>query len=122
MKVSYTRFDNNSDKWNTIDEILDAVHDIPIEDHLGYKVEFPEGIYRETLSGSGITTVEHAGLDRKPLRTARLVIWQKMQEKITEINSFKDGPRKYTAKKILNDKCEGIHGSLIKWILNKNGI
>lgn len=106
-------------KWDDTEEILDACHDVPIENHLCYKVEIPEGVYRDALTGRGITTVEHTELDRPPLRLARLKIWHAMIEKIREIKSSDAEPKKHTAKKILVDKCNGHHGSLIKWLLQE---
>lgn len=104
-------------KWDAKNKILDAVNDVPIKKHLGYRVEMPEGVFRETLTKRGITTENHTDLNRKSLRIARLKIWHSIIKRIQEINSFGDGPRAHTAKKILIEKCKGIHGSLIKWIL-----
>lgn len=106
-------------KWDYEHEILDAVVDVPIEEHLGYKVEFPEGIFRETLSNRGITTKEHADLNRKSLRLARLKLYGPIQEKIQEIISLGGDPKSNTAKEILIEKCKGQHGSLVKWLLKK---
>ena len=108
---------NKGKKWDTVNEILDAVNDIPIEKHLGYKVEFPEGIYIETLSERGITTEKHTDLNRKPLRIARLKIWGSIKNSIDKINISRNDPPTHTAKQILFNKCSGMHGSLIAWAL-----
>lgn len=104
-------------KWDAKNEILDAVNDVPIKKHLGYKVEVPEGVFRETLTKRGITTKRHTDLNRESLRIARLKIWHSIIEAIKEINSLGDDPRVHTAKEILIEKCGGVHGSLIEWIL-----
>lgn len=110
---------NKGTKWDDTEEILDAFHDVPIEEHLGYRVEIPEGVYRDTSSGRGITTEEHADLNRPSLRLARLKIWHPMLEKIKEIKLSENEAKKHTAIRILNDKCKGQHGSLIKWLLQE---
>lgn len=108
---------NKLNKWDAENEILDAVNDIPIEEHLGYRIEIPEGVYRETFTPRGITTVNHADLDREDLRSPRIEIWKKTIDSIKEIQSFGNDSKVYTAKKILIEKCNGKHGSLIKWVL-----
>lgn len=113
---------NKGKKWNKENEILDPVVDIPIEEHLGYRVEIPEGVYRETISDQGFTTVEHADLDRPSLRRIRIEIWKTTIDVIREINTFGNSPRAETSKKILIEKCKGKHGSLIRWILKEWGV
>jgi uncharacterized protein (TIGR02646 family) len=114
----------NNSKRNQYDEkfpILDATKDI-IEEHLGYKLDEINGVYRETLSKRGNTTVEHADLDRPPLRKARLGIWISAANAIQDINRriSQDDPRANTALRMLRDKCSHEHGSLIKFLINQN--
>jgi len=113
----------NTHKGNKYDEnepILDAaVNDI--EQHLGYKLK-PKGVYRETKSHRGITTVEHADLDRPTLLKARLKIWVETVDAINDIRKLGNDPRVYTAKKALRDTYEGEHGSLIKYLMIDHGV
>lgn len=109
----------NGHKGNNYDEnepILDAVDD-DIEQHLGYKLTPTNAVYRETLSNRGITTVEHADLDRPSLREARRRIWVTAENSIKEIRKLGNDPKAYTAKKALRDTCKGEHGSLIKYLM-----
>ena len=111
----------NGKKGKQYDEkypILDPTVD-DIETHLGYKLDPTNGVYRETLSKRGITTVEHADLDRNSLRIARRKIWHICWETIEEIRKLGDAPKAYTAKKMLRDQCEGEHGSLIQYLMDK---
>lgn len=114
----------NISKGNQYDEnfpILDATKD-KIKEHLGYDLDEVDGVYRNTLSRRGITTVEHTDLDRLPLRTARLRIWNTAMKAIQEINRRKsqDDAQAYTALKMLKDKCSREHGSLIEYLINQN--
>ncbi|OGR04903.1 MAG: hypothetical protein A2511_02065 [Deltaproteobacteria bacterium RIFOXYD12_FULL_50_9] len=110
------------DKYDVNSPILDSVADLPIKTHLSYKVSTTKGIYRETLSSRGVTTVKHADLDRKTLRDARLKVFLEVTEAIREILRLANDPRTYTYKKILRDKCAGEYGSLIEWLLDDYGI
>ena len=105
-------------RYNESAPILDAVVD-KISEHLGYELSDTEGVYRETRSDQGITTVEDANLDRASLRKARLIIWNKTIKAINEIKKLGDDARTYTKKKILVDKCSEEHGSLIKYLLDE---
>lgn len=114
----------NNFKRNKYDDkfpILDAVKD-NIEEHLSYRLDDVNGVYRNTLSHRGITTVEHTDLDRFPLRKARLGIWNATMKAIQEINRGKtqDDPQTYTALKMLKDKCSQLHGSLIKYLIDNH--
>lgn len=113
----------NGHKDNKYDEnepILDAAVD-DIEQHMGYKLK-PQGVYRETLSPRGITTVEHADLDRPALLKVRMKIWVETVNAIGEIRKLSNDPRVYTAKKALRDTCKGEHGSLIKYLMIDHGV
>ena len=107
-----------STKWDRDNEILDAVSDVPISNHLGY-CGGSGGIYRETLSNRGITTVIHADLDRPTLRKARMVVYVDTLNTITEIKALGNNPRAFTALRQLKDKCSGVFGSMIKSLLDK---
>lgn len=107
------------DQWDIENEILDAVKDIPMSDHLGYCTGGIDGIYRETLSNRGITTVNHADLDREELLRARLEVYQATREAIEKINDLGDDPRAYTARKMLRAKCSGAFGSMVEYLMNR---
>lgn len=104
-------------KYDENDPILDATEDA-IKEHLGYELSNFKGVYRKTISNRGITTVKHADLDRKTLRTARLRVYLETIKAIKEIRRLEDDPRSYTAIKILRDKTTGEHGSLIEYLLD----
>ena len=106
-------------KYNEDAPILDAVEDIPIKKHLGYKVNITKGVYRETITDRGITTVEHADLDRFSLLKARQKVYLSMIEAVQRINKLGQSPKVYTAKKILRDKCLEEYGSFIEWVLDE---
>lgn len=108
---------NKRDKWNEVNEILDAVLD-PIKDHLGYEVDF-HGVYRLTLSNRGITTVEHADLNRASLLKGRTRVYQETMKAVDNIRSLGDDPRTYTDIRMLRDFVSGKYGSVIDWIINK---
>jgi len=113
----------NGNKGNKYDEnypILDAAID-DVEHNLGYKLK-PKGVYRETLTRRGITTVEHVDLDRPTLLTARMKIWIDTVNAINEIRKLGNDPRAYTAKKALRDTCKDEYGSLIKYLMIDNGV
>jgi uncharacterized protein (TIGR02646 family) len=109
---------NKRAKWDDQNPILDAVID-PIQDHLAYRKSV-NGVYRETLSWRGITTVEHADLDRPSLRRGRQKVWDHVEHEIGEIRSLGEDPGRYTRMKILRDLCSGKYGSLIRWLLNRS--
>jgi len=114
----------NGHKRNKYDEkypILDAVID-DIEQHLSFKVNPSCGVLRETLSKHGITTVEHADLNRDALCIARQKVFLESMDAIMKIRELKKDPKVHTAKKALRDRCNGEHGSLIKFSMTKFGI
>lgn len=107
------------DKYDKQKPILDAVCDKPITKHLGYKLTPTKGVYRQTKSKSGITTVKHAQLDRRPLRMARLKVYNETMRAIEEIKRLGDDPRVYTEIKILQDMFSGQYGSLIEYLIHQ---
>ena len=105
-------------KYNEQAPILDAAMNIPIKNHLGYSVSDTNGVYRETLTDRGITTVKHADLDRWSLRKARGKVYNVMIKAVQDLKKLGENPRAYTAKKMLRDKCSEEYGSLIEWVLD----
>lgn len=112
----------NNHKRSKFDEkfpILDAVKD-PIKENLGYKVSpSGKGVYRETITNRGVTTVKHADLDRPPLRMARLKVYHETIKAIKEIIRLRGDPRAYTHTKMIRDKTNEEHGSLIEHLLDE---
>lgn len=113
----------NINKGKQYDEkhpILDATED-PIKKHLGYAVSSTgKGVYRETFTERGTTTVKHTDLDRTSLRIARLKVYHATVEAIKEIKRLGDDhPRVYTKIKMLRDRSNEEHGSLIEHLLDE---
>ena len=109
-------------KYDVKHPILDATKD-SIKTHLGYKLSAAgKGVYRETLTKRGITTVEHADLDRSSLRKARLKVWLAINLAIDEIDRLGSDPRVYTSKRMLRDMTKDEHGSLIEFLLDERAI
>lgn len=105
-------------KYNEEHPILDATKD-PIKEHLGYAVSNTgKGVYRETLTDQGATTVEHADLDRGSLRRARLKVYHSTIKAIQEIKRLDGDPRVNTKIKMLRDMFKEEHGSLIEHLLD----
>lgn len=115
----------NINKGKQYDEkhpILDATKGI-IKEHLGYALSPSKGVYRETLTERGTTTVKHTNLDRPSLRMARLRVYNVTVLAIEEIKRLGDDPRIYTKIKMLRDMSMGEeHGSLIEHLLDKSNI
>lgn len=108
-------------QYDEINPILDATKN-PIKKHLGYELSNTNGVYRETLSDRGATTVEHAGLDRPQLRTARLTVWIETIKAIDIIRELGDDPRVYTKINMLRDLTKQEHGSLVEYLLDKHKV
>ena len=111
-------------QYNKQHPILDATSKEPIKNHLGYKVSETGkgGVFRDTLSEEGTTTVEHADLDRDGLRKARLGVYLATIKAIREIVRLGDDSRVHTKIKMLRHKSKEEHGSLIEYILDDWGI
>jgi len=112
---------HKKEKYDENEPILDAAVD-DIERHLRYKLTPTKGVYRETLSYRGITTVEDADLDRPSLREARRRIWVATENTISEIRQLGNDPKAYTANKALRDTSRDEHGSLIKYLMISGGV
>ena len=110
---------NKGKRYDEKHPILDAIKDT-IKEHLGYKVSpSGKGVYRETLTKRGLTTVKHADLDRSTLRMGRLRVFHATIEAINEIIRLGEDSRVYTKTKMLRDKSNEEHGSLIEHLLDK---
>ena len=63
-----------SNKWDSTHEILDAVNDRPLPDHMRYEVT-STSVRREPITNRGAVTVEHANLNRDDLLETRLRVF-----------------------------------------------
>ena len=59
-----------SDQWDNNDEVLDAVQDVPITDHLSYELS-EVGVLRAARTDRGVTTVNFADLNREAMCQAQ---------------------------------------------------
>jgi uncharacterized protein (TIGR02646 family) len=107
------------DKWDKDNPILDAVTDSPIEEHLGYTASPATGVYRRTHSLRGVTTVNHADLDRPALRKARQEVYNETVKAVVEIGRLRGRPEVYTEVRMLKDKCSGTYGSMIASLIRE---
>jgi hypothetical protein len=104
-------------KFSKEHPILDAVLDIPISDHLSYKIdEF--GVWRLPLSRRGETTWRDTDLDRDALLTARREIWDSAVYAITEINKDVSAVGVDARIKHLMAMCHGPYGSLVEYAMD----
>ena len=110
-----------SNQWNNDSQILDAVNDVPVSQHLIYRNEV-NGVYRFGLTDRGNTTIDHTDLNRKKLLKARQKIYLDILNAIKEIVRLKNDPRVKTCKDILRNKAKGQFGSLIQWSMDEWGI
>ena len=101
------------DKWNDGHPILDSAQDT-ISEHLSYKLE---GGKRWPESHRGTTTIEHATLNRQPLRDARTQIALHVLDIIYNLNHDPDSPATGQVRAELQEKTSGEYGSLISWLL-----
>jgi len=105
-----------SNKWDSAAPILDAVTDVPIEDHLYYQF-VGRAIYRYGSTKSGRTTVKHADLNREALLGARTEVIHEIINVIVEINADPADPRAANAREVLEGKTSGEFGSMVQWAI-----
>ncbi len=111
---------HKGNKWNDDYPILDAAVD-NVKEHLGYESK-PNGVYRLTKSERGITTEQHADLNRGHLIKARQKILLSILKTIELIKENEGDPEMHTYKQILRDEAKGQYGTLIQWALETGGI
>ena len=70
-----------NDQWDNVNPILDAVEDVPINEHMTYR-----RWYRNPITKRGITTKKQTDLNRSELLDAREEIFWKLYDLIEEIN------------------------------------
>jgi len=103
-------------KWDADNEILDAVKDVPISEHLGY-YSSSMGIYRKVQVGKprGRTTEDHVGLNEDWLLKARAQRFLEVQQLMDEIKELGDDPAGFSKRKMLKDMCRGAYGSMVEY-------
>ncbi|MDC0936119.1 HNH endonuclease [Pirellulales bacterium] len=102
------------DQWDTQNEILDAVHDAPIEAHLSYRLS-DSGVLRDATSPRGKTTVQFADLNRDELRNARVRILMPALQLIKELKKLGNAPAATAIRDELKAKTTGPFASLIEF-------
>lgn len=100
------------DQYDESEPILDAVNDIPINDHLTYKMQS-----RWPITNRGGTTEKHADLNRQELKSARRAILWRALELIGEMKNKPDDPSARVVKQELSSLGEGEYGSLIAYAM-----
>ncbi len=107
-----------SNKWDASHPILDAVTDVPIEDHLAYECS-ETGVRQSWLTPRGHTTESHAKLNRDKLKDARTAVMIKVVGLIQEIrNRLAEDPGDILAanrRAGLEEMYTGAYGSMIRW-------
>jgi uncharacterized protein (TIGR02646 family) len=106
------------DQWDPNNPILDAVADVPIDDHLGYRCS-ETGVRRTWLTPRGRTTASHADLNREKLRGARSETMIKVVGVIQQIRErLAVDPTDALAlnrRAELEEMYTGQYGSMIRW-------
>lgn len=105
-------------KWDEKKPILDAVTDIPIDNHLTYDLRDVLAIIRCAKTKRGSTTIDHAELNRDKLRDVRLKTALGVLSVIAELNRAPNSPRVSQLRLELQEKTKGPFGSLVKWLLD----
>jgi len=107
-------------KYNRKNPILDAVED-SISDHLTYDYD-EDGIARYPLTGRGEITIDHVDLNREKLVLERLKVLIETVKVIFSISRSPNTPEARFKRRKLKDKCKGIYGSLIEFLMSESGI
>lgn len=106
------------DKWDNEHEILDAVNDRPINEHLSYELEHV-GVYRQALTPRGKTTIVHADLNRSDLsKDVRIKILLDTLRVIKETKGLEQDPRIISKTEILKTMTSGEFGSLVQFAID----
>lgn len=111
---------HKGNKYNIRNPILDAVED-SISDHLTYDYE-RDGVRRWPLTERGEITIDHVDLNREELVLERLKVFIDTVKAIFSITRSPNTPDARFKKRKLKDKCKGIYGSLIEFLMRESGI
>ena len=111
-----------SDKWDSDNEILDAVSDCPMSRHLTYDV-IGAAVTRTPITNRGAVTIDHADLNRHELVQTRRKMFLSAFDTVTKIRDKErvegDSPMVKTARKELQKLFSDEHGSVIEFLASK---
>lgn len=111
-----------SNKWDSVNEILDAAKDHPISDHLRYKISSTD-VIRDPVSNRGAVTVCHAKLNRPELLETRLKVFLNAYETVSNVRCKEktegDSPIVKVLKSELRKLFSGEHGSVIEFVARR---
>lgn len=105
--------ESKGEQWDGTNDILDAVIDVPIKKHLTYKI-----YWVDPLTPRGVTTKEHARLNRDDLLEARRSIFDKAHELIEECKKKPNDPRVTVVRDQLKLLAKGQYGTLIQYLVD----
>lgn len=105
------------DRWVARYQILDSVTDVPIKDHLTYRIAEAVGVMRFAATRRGATTIELADLNRHKLSARRLQVALPALQLIGELNRSPHLPGIGQLRMELEQKAEGQFGSLMEWLI-----
>jgi uncharacterized protein (TIGR02646 family) len=111
-----------ADKWDSVNEILDAVTDNPISNHLGYKLT-GAGVRHDPVTNRGAVTIDHADLDREDLLQSLQEVFNEAVKTVLLVRDKEryqvDAPMVRIAKKELRQRFSSEHGTLIEFVANR---
>lgn len=118
LHLSCTRCNTSKgNKYSKRYPILDAVEDVPIEEHLTYTID-EDGVWPTSVTQRGETTVDHADLHRDPYRRKLNQLCVHVTNLIRQIKTSPTyDMNAKMMKKLLKYRCKGEHGSLIAYLM-----
>lgn len=118
LHLACTKCNNaKGDKYDEKYPILDATDEVPISEHLTYKIR-NVGVVCWPLDGWGKTTEEHADLNREELSDVRNKLMMCALSLIAEIKECGSSHIVDVIMKELDVLCQGEHGSLFEYLKN----
>jgi len=104
-----------SNQYNAEHPIIDPTDPEPVTDHLCYRFS-TKGIAAWPQTSRGVTTRDHADLDRTALCEARVEIAIEAQKLYRQIDNADGEPLSDELKKEINELRNGRYGSIVKMI------
>lgn len=104
------------EKYDDIYQILDAVTDNPITNHLQYKID-ALGVWYEWKTLRGKTTVDDTDLNREGLRNARTCVLLDALNLIKKMKNNPNNPKNDFTKQHLEAMSKEEYGSVIAYAL-----
>jgi uncharacterized protein (TIGR02646 family) len=105
---------HKGDRWDATAPILDAVVDVPIDQHLLYKLT-GGGVLRDALTPRGKTTVDHTDLNRDELQTARASVLLRALQLVKDLGEKGQQPAAVAVRAELDQMERDAFGSLIRY-------